>query len=519
MPRPHSRLFLLAPLFMAFAGALNGASAQLVRAYVAEDSITVGDHFRLIVVAEHAQADSVAFPEIQPRPEGTAFGDALVLDRVSSGRRFLGVGHRYPLADTIVYRATTFAIDTAVVGSIPVAFKSPERETARQSDPFDLLVSSVLTPDAESLRDITPIADFPRSPLPWIILAVGLVGAFILYRWLSRRKPKEIVVQRPTPRPPPPAPVESPLAEANRRLAALEKWKLEDQEEIKPYFVELSEIVRTYIERRLHISALESTTHELIVSMRKYVADSPVPDDVVTDIHGLLETADLAKFADIKHGIETCTAGLSEARVLVMRIEDSFRPQRPVEPQQPDDRAGIAAPTSTSAGAIAGASIHAREERPAESNRRTSADEVAEDPAPPTPEEVADDPVRAASNDAQVDTSPSDSNAAQDDTSPTDSNEAQDNTTQAASDETRVDSSPEAPTLEPSERAAADVNRDNEEGSTGTPRARDTPPQEVRPGTDDDAATQDLDEPLVRSEQRDVDEWERNAPWTSGNSR
>ncbi len=40
----------------------NNTHAQFVRAYVVEDSITVGDRFTLVVVAEHSQPDSVGFP-------------------------------------------------------------------------------------------------------------------------------------------------------------------------------------------------------------------------------------------------------------------------------------------------------------------------------------------------------------------------------------------------------------------------------------------------------------------------
>lgn len=317
-------------LCLALFGA-RGSDAQFVRAYVVEDSVTVGDRFTLVLVAEHSQPDSVRFPAIATEAAGGhEIGDIVILRKLSAGKRLMGVGRRFPIADTVAYEATTFAIDSATVAPIQFSFTSPQRTTTRQTDPFSFPVTSVLTDDASDIRDIGPLANFPSSKLPYVILLLGLIIGYLVYRWLTRPQPEVIEIEEPVRRTPPP-PAESPLAEANRRLAVLEKTPISTEEAIKPFYVELSDILRTYIERRLHLAAMESTSAELVSAMRAYLPHTRIPAEVVTDLDAILETADLAKFADKKHPQDLCRLTLSETRVLILRIEDSFRPTRETE--------------------------------------------------------------------------------------------------------------------------------------------------------------------------------------------
>ena len=69
--------------------------------------------------------------------------------------------------------------------------------------------------------------------------------------------------------------------------------KLEDQKlwqngQVKLYQINLSEIVREYIENQVFIPALESTTIEIIESLKK----EGLPEETINELRGMLELSD-----------------------------------------------------------------------------------------------------------------------------------------------------------------------------------------------------------------------------------
>jgi uncharacterized protein YukJ len=86
---------------------------------------------------------------------------------------------------------------------------------------------------------------------------------------------------------------------AMQRLGQLDEKQLWQQDKIKPYYIELTDIVRTYIERELRIPALESTTDELIETILDFnkIKKFDLPKETVKNLKKLLQEADLVKFA------------------------------------------------------------------------------------------------------------------------------------------------------------------------------------------------------------------------------
>lgn len=62
---------------------------------------------------------------------------------------------------------------------------------------------------------------------------------------------------------------------------------------MKAYYADLTFITREYLENRYGIKALESTTGEILAALKK----ETIPDEAVEILNGLLQTADLVKFA------------------------------------------------------------------------------------------------------------------------------------------------------------------------------------------------------------------------------
>ena len=59
-----------------------------------------------------------------------------------------------------------------------------------------------------------------------------------------------------------------------QRLKDLDSKELLKQDKIKLYYVELTDIVRTFIERDMNIPALESTTDELLETVTDFNSSS-----------------------------------------------------------------------------------------------------------------------------------------------------------------------------------------------------------------------------------------------------
>ena len=122
--------------------AASPAHAQRVEAYLSADSVTVGDRFTLTLVALHGFETAPSFPDAGE----AVYGDLEVLGVTASGGRALGdSGTRL---DSVVYEATTFALDTAYVPALSIVFSGTADTFSIASSPLILPVSSLVPPEA-----------------------------------------------------------------------------------------------------------------------------------------------------------------------------------------------------------------------------------------------------------------------------------------------------------------------------------------------------------------------------------
>ncbi|MCK5815370.1 MAG: hypothetical protein KAH07_05440 [Flavobacteriaceae bacterium] len=126
----------------------------------------------------------------------------------------------------------------------------------------------------------------------WIALGIlALIIAVVLY-FVLRKKKEEISEEDRIP----------PYELAMERLGALDEKQLWQNDKVKLYYIELTDIIRTYIERELNIPALESTTDELIETILdfKKIKTLDLPKETIRNLQKLLKEADLVKFAKHK---------------------------------------------------------------------------------------------------------------------------------------------------------------------------------------------------------------------------
>jgi hypothetical protein len=166
---------------------------------------------------------------------------------------------------------------------------------------IDSLLVNVATVKVDTLKQgLFPLKSVKSQPIifddyknyVWIALGVlALIIAIVLY-FVLRKKKEKIPLEERIP----------PYELAMQRLNQLDAKQLYQQDKIKLYYSELTSIVRTYIERELHIPALESTTDELIETITDFnkISTLDLPKETIKNLQNLLKEADLVKFAKSK---------------------------------------------------------------------------------------------------------------------------------------------------------------------------------------------------------------------------
>lgn len=161
----------------------------------------------------------------------------------------------------------------------------------------DSLLIKVATVKVDTLKqkmfEIKAIKSEPKTfddykHLLWWILLILVVIAVILYFIFRKKKEKEEIKI-----------YIAPIQEAFQRLKELDEKQLLQQNKVKIYYSELTDIVRTYIEKDINIPALESTTNELIETIIDFNESSNlgISKETIDQLKEVLQSADLVKFA------------------------------------------------------------------------------------------------------------------------------------------------------------------------------------------------------------------------------
>ncbi|OVE75231.1 hypothetical protein BVX97_05310 [bacterium E08(2017)] len=187
-------------------------------------------------------------------------------------------------------RLTPSIADEHRIAPIPISF-TDNRKTPAASRWFPTLpvVFESIRPSDTAATDITdsiePLWIRPSlTEAVWLLL--GLLGvAFIIWLVIKLIKGlRRAAILRQM----------SPKERALNELEILLDRKLPENGLFKDFYIELTMIVRRYIERAHHIKAPEQTTEEFLEAVSQ---DSRFSENVMTTLKSFLEAADLVKFA------------------------------------------------------------------------------------------------------------------------------------------------------------------------------------------------------------------------------
>jgi hypothetical protein len=276
----------------------------LVRAKTDLAVFSLGDRITLTVEVEHGAGQTVNWPALSDtlgsfEVVGSSEGAPVVIE----GRQ----------TSTMRYALTTFELGELEIPAIEVAVVDSGNAESQLlgTEPIPVVVESVGIDEGGDIRTVKAPLEIPRNwllLLPWVLLVGGLTG---LGYWLYRRyrsrqrtsgdRPQYVVPARPA------------HEVAYEALNRLEEKRLLERGETKQYFIEVSEIIRIYLEGRYPIDALEMTSHEVLQELKR-VGLEPEVFDLFPPF---FSRADLVKFAKHRPRPEISKDMIPMARLLV----------------------------------------------------------------------------------------------------------------------------------------------------------------------------------------------------------
>lgn len=288
-----------------------------VTAQLKSQEILIGDQVRLTI--QISMPSNLKFKEVklkealQTVPKIELVDRGSVLSIAQSPQQILEQQFVLTSFEAGDYNIPIIAVDYEEDGLI---------KSANTPAPLQLKVTSIpVNSERDTLRAIKNInreevkmSDF-IFPLLIVLVLLTLVGLSIYYIVRKKRRQQPAIVLPP---PPPPPAHETALA----KLAELERSDLLDRGEINTFQTELTYILREYLEGRYGIHALESTTDDILESLRSI----QIPEDWRLQLRQMLQTADLVKFAKAEPPLSFHLEALQSVKTFVEQTKADLQP-------------------------------------------------------------------------------------------------------------------------------------------------------------------------------------------------
>lgn len=258
--------------------------AQKVTTSIDSTKKKIGAEFKLTLKASVNETDKVVFPKAKN------FGALEVIESYKIDT--IKSNDKYELIKK--YGLTQFDSGKFTIPRIQILINGkPSFTDSLKVEVVDVKVDT-LKQKMYEIKDVIPV----ESSSDWwkyllgILLLVGLgfLGYWLFKKYYKKPEKVEEIVYK------------TPIEKATSLLQQLERKELIQRGEIKSYYSELTDIARTYIEEEIHIPAMESTTSELIVSLRNVAKSKKLKlsKEILENLEKVLQQADLVKFAKVK---------------------------------------------------------------------------------------------------------------------------------------------------------------------------------------------------------------------------
>lgn len=275
------------PIFILNFGLLQAQEPQItISSEVDKAQITIGDLIRYTVTVTHDEQIAVEMPGLGANLGGFDIRDYEVEDPFTEDKQEIARVH---------YIISTFFTGEFEIPPLTVTYFVENDSTAKSlsTEPIKIIVESVKPSEEGDIRDIKPPVQLPQTlwdQYRWYFIGAGIlfiaIIAFIVYK--RKKEGKSILPEKPETKRPP---HEIALA----ALDALKSSGLLEAEEIKRFYIELSDIIRRYIEGRYFIIAIEMTTTEVLEGL----SEADIQENDYHLFQTFLDRCDLVKFAKV----------------------------------------------------------------------------------------------------------------------------------------------------------------------------------------------------------------------------
>ena len=259
--------------------------AQKVTTSIDSTKKKIGAEFKLTIKTSVNKTDKVVFPKSK------SFGALEVIESYKIDT--IKSNDKYELIKK--YGLTQFDSGKYTIPRIPIIING---KTA-YSDSLKIEVANVKVDTLkQKMFDVKDIAAAESVSNGWwkyllailAFIGLGFLGYYLFKKFYKKPEKVEEIIYT------------SPIEKATSLLQQLEKKELWQRGEVKSYYSELTDIARTYIEEEIHVPAMESTTSELIVSLRNVAKNKKLKlsKETLENLEKVLMQADLVKFAKVK---------------------------------------------------------------------------------------------------------------------------------------------------------------------------------------------------------------------------
>jgi hypothetical protein len=305
------------------------SAGQHIKATASLDStnILIGDQVNLILELEKPENIRIDFPVL-----------------AGNLSEYVEILRQSPIDTTILENNSLRLVQNILITSfdsgehrVPPVWFRLHLDDRIDSIPTNELFLRVFTMEIDTTRGPTDIKMPYDAPLtlkevtPWILGILLLAGIiFFIFYYISRRRKNLPLFVLPV------KPKEPPHVIALRGLDHIRDEKIWQKDKIKEYYSQVTDVLRTYIEERFSISALEYTTEE---TLRDFRAQSGlISSKSMSNLTQILSLADLVKFAKYHPLPDDHQLTLVNAYFFVndTKIEEVKKPEPPAE--EPDDQ-------------------------------------------------------------------------------------------------------------------------------------------------------------------------------------
>ncbi|WP_343488256.1 hypothetical protein [Allomuricauda sp. d1] len=307
----NSWFLVLGSWFLLFFGVsiANAQNKSTIEAQIDTASIKIGEQIQYKITVETDSTNVVYFPEDQTFSP-LEMVEALTIDTTKNKDR---------MTLQRIYALTQFDSGSYTIPPQRVAIN----EAPFLTDSFRIQVADVAVDTTkQKLYDIKPLMEVEKSnaklwmTILFVLLALLVIGALV-YWFFLRKKPlteEEKVALLPA------------FDRAMLQLKELENSRYLIQDEYKKYYSELTDIVRSYLEEDVHVSALESTTDQLITKLEllKDAGELELEDETITQFKKVLRTADLVKFAKSKPATSVAEQDRAAVEQIVRKTKEAL---------------------------------------------------------------------------------------------------------------------------------------------------------------------------------------------------